>query len=187
MSEDHLRYPIGRFEPKRDPTWHNRKELVQLIAGIAIELRELVQGLTLEQLKLPYRPGGWCIQQIIHHMADNDTNACLRLKRALTEDQPLASSYREDQFAELTDYSDAPIEWSITLLEVLHKRIVIVLNSLSEEQYRRTLQTGPLGIITIDTAVERFVWHNQHHTAQIRSLIERMGWHTEEQHELRLP
>lgn len=181
MSDDLLRYPIGRFESSLSPTCHSRQQLVQQIAGIGAELRELVQDLTLEQLQIPYRPDGWCIQQIVHHMADNDMNACLRLKRALTEDQPLASSYREDRFAELSDYIDAPIEWSITLLEALHKRIVIVLNSLSEEQYGRTLQTGPLGIITIDTALERFVWHNRHHMAQIKSLIERMGWRTEEQ------
>ncbi|MBD3922173.1 putative metal-dependent hydrolase [Paenibacillus sp. PR3] len=182
MSEDLLRYPIGKFEPNLSPTWHNRHQLVQQIASIGTELRELVQDLTLEQLKVPYRQEGWCIQQIIHHMADNDTNACLRLKRALTEDQPVASSYREDRFAELSDYIDAPVEWSITLLEALHKKIIIVLNSLSEEQYRRTLQTGPLGIITIDTAVERLVWHNQHHMAQIKSLIERSCWRTKEQH-----
>ncbi|GMK41310.1 hypothetical protein PCCS19_43660 [Paenibacillus sp. CCS19] len=103
-------------------------------------------------------------------------NAYLRLKRALTEEQPKASSYREDLFAELNDYSDASIELSIALLEALHNRLVIVLKSLSEDQFQRTLQTGLLGIITIDIAVQRFEWHNRHHMAQIQSLIERMGW-----------
>ncbi|PWV94517.1 DinB family protein [Paenibacillus cellulosilyticus] len=175
---DALRYPIGQFEPNLAPTLQDRRQLIHQIAGLTDELRDLVRDLTPEQLKVPYRPEGWCIQQIIHHLADNDTNACLRLRRALTEDQPAASSYREDLFAELSDYSDAPIELSITLLEALHKRLVILLSRLSEDQFQRKLQTGLLGIITIDTAVQRLVWHNRHHMAQIQLLIERKGWRT---------
>lgn len=173
---DTLRFPIGHFQPNLSATSQDRRALVQQIAELSCSLRELVVDLTSEQLKVPYRQGGWCIQQIVHHMADNDMNASLRLKRALTEEQPIASSYREDLFAELSDYSDSPIELSIALLEALHQRLVIVLRSLSEEQFQRTLQTGLLGVITIDTAIQRLVWHNQHHLAQIASLIERMGW-----------
>jgi uncharacterized damage-inducible protein DinB len=179
MTVDQLRYPIGQFEPNLAPTPQHRQQSIQQLLELSGTLRELVGDLSQEQLKVPYRPGGWCIQQIIHHMADNDTNACLRLKRALTEDQPIASSYREDLFAELIDYDEAPIELSITLLEVLHKRFVILLNGLDDEQLQRTLQTGLLGILTVDTAVQRFVWHNRHHTGQIQSLIERMGWRTD--------
>lgn len=179
MTVDLLRFPIGQFEPNLSPTQQDRQQLIQQLSGISDELRDLIRSLTPEQLKVPYRTDGWCIQQIIHHMADNDMNASIRLRRALTEEQPVASSYRENLFAELSDYNDAPIELSILLLEALHKRIVIVLSNLEEEKFQRTLQTGLLGIITIDTAMQRLVWHNRHHMAQIQSLIERMGWRME--------
>ncbi|WP_338043983.1 DinB family protein [Paenibacillus lutrae] len=126
---DRFRYPIGLFEPVPNPTSQQRKKWIEDIAAIPGILRHTVHDLTSEQLLTPYRPGGWTVQQVIHHMADNDMNAFLRFKRALTEDLPAASSYREDLWAELNDYS-APVETSLVLLESLHSRFAVLLHSL---------------------------------------------------------
>lgn len=173
---DQTRFPIGRFEPIPAPSSEERQSFIIQIPDITITLRHTVTNLTLDQLQTPYRPEGWTIQQVVHHMADNDMNAYLRFKRALTEDEPLAHSYREDLWAELNDYKDVPIETSILLLESLHSRFLSVLNGMNRDEYQRKLKTQLLGSITLDIALQRFVWHNRHHIAQITSLIKRNGW-----------
>lgn len=173
---DTLRFPIGHFEPIPDPSSEDRQHFISQIPDLTIMLRRILKDLNPEQLQTPYRPDGWTIQQIVHHLADNDMNAYLRFKRALTEEEPLAGSYRQDLFAELNDYKDVPVETSILLLEALHSRFLILINGLEPDDFKRRLRTQPLGLITLDTALQRFVWHNRHHIAQIRSLIDRMGW-----------
>ncbi|WP_338042334.1 YfiT family bacillithiol transferase [Paenibacillus alba] len=151
-------------------------DCIHQIADIVKTLRDVVNPLNYDQLQVSYRPGGWSTQQIIHHMADNDMNAYLRLKRALTEDEPIANSYREDLFAELNEYKDMPIEMSVLLLEQLHKRMITLLNSLRTEEFQRKFKTQALGLITIDIALQRFVWHNQHHISQIKLLKDSKRW-----------
>lgn len=173
---DSIRYPIGRFEAVTESTPEQRHSCMERIPELAVQLKELIGGLRAEQLHVPYRPKGWTILQIVHHMADNDMNAYIRLKRALTEPEPAASSYREDLWAELGDYGHVPIEVSLRLMESLHIRLYVVLQHLNERQYKRKFSTQALGLITVDIAVQRFVWHNSHHIAQIRSFLQRKGW-----------
>lgn len=158
---DKIRYPIGPFEPIINPSIEDRLYFIDQIPEIAISLRKILKGLKPEQLQVPYRLDGWTIQQIVHHLADNDMNAYLRFKRALTEDEPMSSSYREDLWAELSDYKDVPID----------RRFLILLKGLKPNDFNRKLRTQALGMITIDTALQRFVWHNRHHISQIGSLI----------------
>ncbi|GGA15540.1 putative metal-dependent hydrolase [Paenibacillus marchantiophytorum] len=166
-----IRYPIGQFVAKSALSVEERNKCLQGISDIAKSLRDVLKDLDHEQLQVPYRPGGWTSQQVVHHMADNDINAYLRLKRALTEDEPVASSYREDLFAELSDYRDVPVQVSIALLESLHTRLVALLRGGSQNAFNRQFSTQALGRISIDTALQRFLWHNQHHIAQIASII----------------
>ncbi|MFD0677786.1 MULTISPECIES: YfiT family bacillithiol transferase [unclassified Paenibacillus] len=173
---DKLRFPMGQFAPLLNPNLEERRNFIDQIPTIAITLRSLVMGLQPDQLQIPYRPEGWTIQQIVHHIADNDMNAYLRFKRALTEDEPMSQTYREDLWAELSDYKDTPVETSILLLELLHSRFLILINSLRPEDFNRRLKTQVLGKITIDTALQRLVWHNQHHISQIKTLIDHKGW-----------
>ncbi|BBI35820.1 YfiT family bacillithiol transferase [Cohnella abietis] len=173
---DEIRFPIGQFEPNLNPTDEDRSYVISQIPNITLTLKSLVENLTPDQLQIPYRPNGWTIQQIVHHLADNDMNAYLRFKRALTEFEPLGNSYREDLWAELIDYKEIPVEESILLLEVLHRRLLILLNGLAPDEFNRGLRTQVLGTITLDTALQRFVWHNQHHISQIKSLMDSEGW-----------
>ncbi|UNK16953.1 putative metal-dependent hydrolase [Paenibacillus sp. N3/727] len=169
---ERIRFPLGHFEPILNPTSEERKNFINQIPDITITLRNLLKNLEFDQVRIPYRPDGWTIQQIVHHLADNDMNAYLRFKRALTEDEPLSDSYREDLWAELNDYREVPIETSISLLEILHSRFLILLNGLNPEDYNRKFRTQVLGKITLDTALQRFVWHNQHHMSQIKAFID---------------
>lgn len=173
---DNIRYPLGQFVLKSHLSEEERNQIIQQISGVSLTLTDTLKGLTEDQLQTPYRPGGWTVQQVVHHMADNDMNAYLRLKRALTEVEPLSDTYREDLWAELSDYKDVPIETSISLMGLLHSRLTILLRGLQADDFARTLRTQVLGSITIEIALQRFVWHNSHHIAQIQSLKERMDW-----------
>jgi hypothetical protein len=171
-----IRFPIGQFEPIINPSLEDRANFVNQIPKITKTLRNIMKDLQPDQLNIPYRQDGWTIKQIVHHLADNDMNAYLRFKRALTEDEPISSSYREDLWAELSEYRDVPIENSLLLIETLHSRFLILLNGLKPDQFRRKLKNQVLGSITLDTALQRFVWHNRHHISQIESLIKPRGW-----------
>lgn len=169
--EEQRRYPIGRFAPPKEVTSESRSLLIEEIPQLVRELKEAIEALKAAQsdpLNYCYRPGGWTVRQIVHHMADNDMNAYIRFKRALTEDGPRASSYREDLWAELADGKEMPIEHSLMLIEVLHSRFYYLLKALRDEQFERTLVTEVLGSISLDAALQRFIWHNRHHIAHIR-------------------
>jgi uncharacterized damage-inducible protein DinB len=172
---DHFRYPIGQFESIQNPTPEQLNKWIEDISEIPNILRLNVQNLTFEQLLTQYRPGGWTVQQVVHHMADNDMNAFIRFKRALIEDSPTAGSYREDLWAELSDYR-TPIETSLVLLESLHSRFVSLLRSLHLSDFQRTFTSPTHGVMSLDVATQRYAWHGRHHIAQITSLKERLGW-----------
>lgn len=171
---EQIRFPIGQFQLIEHPTPEDRDRWIQEITDIPRILRLTVQDLTEEQLHIPYRPGGWTVCQVVHHMADNDMNAYIRFKRALTEDNPMASSYREDLWAELSDYR-TPLEPSLVLLESIHSRFVVLLRSLHLSDFQKTFTSPTHGEMSLDVATQRYTWHGRHHIAQISSLKERLG------------
>lgn len=172
---DDFRYPIGKFEQIENPTSKQRNKWIEDISETGKILRLAVENLTIEQILTQYRPGGWTVQQVIHHLADNNMNAFIRFKKALTEDSPAAVSYREDLWAELSDYR-TPIESSLILLESINIRFVAILRSLHPSDFKRTFTSPTHGVMSLNVATQRYVWHDRHHISQIESLKERMGW-----------
>lgn len=167
-------YPIGQFQLIENPASDDRNRCIQEIADIPQTLRHTVHNLTEEQLLIPYRPGGWTVCQVVHHMADNDMNAYIRFKRALTEDNPTVSSYREDLWAEWSDYR-VPIEPSLVLIASIHSRFVALLQSLHVSDFQKKFTSPTHGEMSLDVATQRYAWHGHHHIAQIASLKERLG------------
>jgi hypothetical protein len=125
-----------------------------------------------EALQLSYRPGGWTGRQVIHHVADSHMNCYFRYRLALTEDNPTIRPYDEAAWAELPDVAATPITVSLTLLDVLHTRWVMLLHHLSEAQWQRTFyHPGNNTTRTLDQTLALYAWHGQHHLAQLKSLI----------------
>ena len=171
-----LQYPIGKVERKTRLTEGERKLFIQQIADAPANLRKAVAGLSGQQLDTPYRPGGWTVRQVVHHVADSHMNAYIRVKLALTESQPPVKPYNEKLWSELFDVNAAPVEASLRLLESLHERWVLLLRSLGPDDFARTLMHPEQGVITVNSIVNIYGWHGRHHTAHITSLRERMGW-----------
>ena len=172
---DH-RYPIGKFQKQDTITDEQRKEFIKNIAEAPEKLRTAVQGLSEHQLNTSYREGGWTVRQVIHHLPDSHLNAYVRFKLVMTEENPTIKTYYENLWAELYDARTAPIETSLLLLESLHKRWVMFLQSLKPSDFSRTFHHPEHGIMKLDHLVQLYSWHGRHHVAHITSLRERMKW-----------
>jgi len=171
-----LRYPLGQFRMEVEPAEEERPRLIDQIAETPLRLRRAVEGLTAEQLDTEYRPGGWTVRQVVHHVPDSHLNSYIRFKLALTEEEPTIRPYDEDRWARLEDSRITPIETSLDLLEALHERWVVLLRSLRTEDFRRTFRHPALGTISLDKNVALYAWHGRHHVAHITALRERMNW-----------
>jgi uncharacterized damage-inducible protein DinB len=171
-----LSYPIGRFTWEGPSTPEQRMHFINEIAATPGRLYNAVAGLSSEQLEAPYRPGGWTVRQVVHHVPDSHLNSYMRFKFALTEDQPTIKAYDEARWAELEDSRSTPIDVSIALLDALHQRWTTLLRSLSQEDYLRTFQHPEIGVVSLDRNLALYAWHGAHHVAHITSLRERMGW-----------
>jgi uncharacterized damage-inducible protein DinB len=173
---DDLRYPIGQFswKPSSDPG--RRLLLLPQLAEMPGHLRTAVANLSPDQLDTAYRPGGWTVRQVVHHLADAQMNWYIRIKLAVTEDSPVVKPYDEARWAELHDARTASPDPSLMLLDGLYRRWVELFQTLSEEQWKRRIVHPERGIMLMDTMLALCVWHGRHHTAHITELRKREGW-----------
>jgi uncharacterized damage-inducible protein DinB len=171
------RYPIGRFEFDGKAGPELRQRWIAEIAAAPAALRAAVADLTPNQLDTPYREHGWTVRQVAHHLPDSHLNAYVRIKLALTEEEPVIKPYNEARWAELPDAAATPVETSLTLLECLHRRWVLLLRELGPTEFSRRLRHPEHGrSMGLDEVLAMYAWHGRHHVAQIVSLRRRMGW-----------
>jgi hypothetical protein len=173
-----LRYPIGKHEMYRGAalSTKERNDAIDKIAQTPASLKAAISGLTPAQLDTPYRPEGWTVRQVVHHLPDSHMNAYVRFKLALTENEPTIKPYDEALWARLPDSRDTPIEVSLALLTALHERWVTLLRGMRPEEFARRVNHPEIGIVTLDSFLDTYAWHGQHHVAHITSLRERQGW-----------
>ena len=174
---DTLRYPIGKYEKPEFYTPEMIAEWLHVLQALPSWMDAAIENLDYDQLQVPYRDGGWNIQQVVHHVADSHMNAYVRLKLALTEDNPVVKPYDEGAWALLADTKLAPANLSVTLLHALHIRMVILLRNISEADWLRTYyHPEHKRNFPVWELVALYAWHSRHHTAHIRQLRSRMGW-----------
>ena len=171
-----LRFPIGRFQRPASLSPQQRRDAIESIAAAPAWLRAAVAGLSAAQLDTPYRPDGWTVRQVVHHVPDSHMNAVTRFKLALTEDVPTIKPYDEAAWAKLEDARSTPIETSLSLVDGLHDRWVRILNAMSDADFARELRHPENGPMTLDQMLALYEWHGRHHVGHITSLRERNGW-----------
>lgn len=170
------RYPLGPMPQPLSLTPGERAGAMSALRALPAELRAAVSRLDDGQLDTPYRDGGWTLRQVVHHVADSHLNAFIRLKLALTEDNPTVKPYEEGRWADLPDMR-LPVEVSLGLLDSLHTRWAAVLENLTPEDWAREWTHPAQGqTFTVDTLAAMYAWHGRHHTAHILGLRERRGW-----------
>jgi len=176
MTDLDLRYPIGPYVPPDAFTVEWRQTSIDRIAAAPAALRAAVRGLTDAQFDLPYRPGGWTVRQVVHHVPDSHLNAYLRLKCALTEERPTIKPYDEGAWALLEDSRSTPIETSLRLLESVHDRFVRLWRAMSAEEFGRRYVHPESGEHSLNFLLGMYAWHGDHHVAHITSLRTRVGF-----------
>lgn len=171
-----LSYPIGKFAMPATCSAAQRAQWIDTIAATPGQLRRAVQGLTDRQLDTPYRPGGWTVRQVTHHVPDSHINAYVRTKLALTEAVPMIKPYDEERWALLADTKVVPAATTLTLLECVHERWVAVLRAASAADFAREYVHPVSGKHTLAAMVGMYAWHGAHHVAHVTRLREREGW-----------
>ena len=171
-----LAYPTGKFTKPTEFTPELRASWIAAIASTPAEFRAAVSGLNDEQLDTPYRPGGWTVRQVVHHVPDSHVNAYVRFKLALTEDVPTVKPYDEAAWALLEDVKSTPVETSLTFLDVVHDRWLRIIRSLDQAAFERRYRHPDTGNHSLDYMLAMYAWHGRHHTAHVTRLRERMGW-----------
>lgn len=150
-------------------------EQITAINMLPIELQNAVSGLNDQQLDTPYRDGGWTVRQVVHHLADSHLNAYIRTKLMVAEDHPMLKPYNQDDWATLPD-NQLPIEASLQLLQGLHQRWGMLLESLTDEEWKRTAFHPENGVMSLHDIAQNYAAHGRNHVAQITGLRKRMGW-----------
>jgi hypothetical protein len=174
--ETDLRYPIGKFQRPAVATAQDRESWIATLAAAPARFRDAVRGLDDAQLGTPYRPDGWTVRQVVHHVPDSHMNSYIRFRLALTETDPIVKPYDEAQWANLHDAHTMSVEPSLQLLESLHLRWVNLLNSLSPADFDRTFRHPEMGQMTLTANLALYAWHSRHHETHITALRNRMGW-----------
>jgi len=173
---DNLSYPIGKFKFDPDITVVKREEWTRKIESLPGQLKDSIEGLDEEQLDTPYRPGGWTVRQLIHHLADSHMHAYIRMRLALTEENPSVKTYDQDAWAALADAKSAPVEPSLSVIDGLHARWGQLLHSLASSDFKRTVQHPEMGQVELDLILQIYAWHGDHHVAHILALRRRQAW-----------
>ncbi len=174
---DSIRYPIGKFEAPATFDTTQSAAWIAAIEAMPLWLDHLIENLDAGQLETPYRPGGWTMNQTIHHLADSHLNAFVRFKLTLTEEQPAVKPYAEALWAETPECLSLPANISITLLHALHRRWAALMRSMSETQWQRCFfHPEQQRLIPLWELGAQYAWHGRHHTEQLLGLRQRMAW-----------
>lgn len=174
---EHLKYPIGKVSIPVPISSNQVKEWVKILEEFPGKITGLVKNLDDKQLDTPYRPEGWTIRQVVHHLADSHHNSYTRFKWTLTEDKPTIKAYFEERWAELHDSKSAPILLSLNALATTHAKLVYLLKGLSQDDLE-SIFIHPDGNeeVSLKENIGIYAWHSQHHYAHIENLIIRKGW-----------
>ena len=177
MDIEKQQYPIGIYSSPDVITGNVLSQWIEDISSFPKRIRKVVLDLTDEQLDTPYRQGGWTVRQVVHHCADSHMNSLMRFKLTLTEENPTIKPYLQDRWVELPDSKNAPIESSLKMLEGIHERWSILLNSFTEADLHKTFSHPEHGRgFRLDDTIGSYAWHCNHHLAHITELKKRMNW-----------
>ncbi|NII84414.1 MULTISPECIES: YfiT family bacillithiol transferase [unclassified Pedobacter] len=172
MDLEQLKYPIGQFSM---PEVFDQKQIdiwISEIETLPNELKEATENLTEKELNQTYRPEGWTLRQVVHHIPDSHINAYIRFKQAITEDVPVIRPYYEERWAETGEAKNGDVKLSIDLLAALHQRWVAFLKTLKQEDYQRKYIHPAQGKeLTLANMLGMYAWHGKHHLAHITNTI----------------
>lgn len=169
---EELKYPVGKFQVPTSYDEAFKKNAIEIFKLLPSKLKELSANLTEEQLAGKYRPEGWNIKQVIHHLADSHMNALIRVKLAITEDNPTIKPYQEKLWAELPDANNNDIASSILIIEGVHNRLLTLFQKLKSDQWeRKVFHPESKREMSVNFLLGLYSWHCNHHLGHIKNAI----------------
>lgn len=176
MNLEELKFPIGKYEPPLEIDQATVSEWISVLEKLPAELRETVENLSYEHLDSIYRPNGWAVKQVVHHLADSHMNSFIRFKLIRTEEKPTIRPYSQDGWALTPDANNSEIATSLNILDGVHVRLVTLLSDLHPDDWNRTFvhpehEKEP----TLGWMIGLYAWHSKHHLAHIKQAIEKEG------------
>lgn len=173
---EQLKYPIGKFTKPKIISEPLILEWIETIEALPEILYKLTKNLTIEQLNWPYRPNGWNIKQVVHHLADSHMNSIIRFKLAMTEDSPTIKPYHEDRWATLIDGNDNDLSHTLLLLKGLHAKMGTLLRSLTKADLKREFIHPEHGRrFSLAETIGVYAWHSKHHVTHIEQALKYKG------------
>nr|WP_294942179.1 putative metal-dependent hydrolase [uncultured Mucilaginibacter sp.] len=173
MTDEQMRYPVGKFVPPVSYIIEDKRKWISELRNLPGKVRNAIMPLTDRQLDTQYRTGGWTLRQVVHHLADSHMNSLVRFKLALTEENPTIKPYEEGDWALLPDYR-LPVEPSLRMLEGIHIHMVALFESFTEDQWDKTFHHPASGdTVTLKKALALYAWHSRHHLAHLTETIKK--------------
>lgn len=172
MSDETLRYPVGKFQPKDAYTAEEISKAIEAIEAAPQKVSEVFKKLSAKQLETAYRSEGWTARQVLHHLADSHMHAYIRFKWTLTESSPTIKAYNEKLWAETYEVAQDP-SLSVELLQALHKKWVTLLRSLKTEDFSKYFvhpETGKQ--VRLDRLAATYAWHGEHHLGHLKIILD---------------
>ena len=168
-----LKYPTGKFQPPSAFSMDAVKKHILELEALPALLENTIKEIPAGDLHYSYRPGGWNIKRIVHHIADSHANFHTRLRLTLTEELPTVKPYDENKWALLPDANAIDFESSLQILKGVHKRAVLLLNTLNEKDFQREYyHPENKKNFNLFWLLSLYAWHGKHHVAQITIALE---------------
>ena len=176
MNLEELKFPIGKFQFDPEISNDQLKLWIHTIETFSEELEIITKSLSVEQLNWRYRPEGWSVKQVVHHLADSHMNALIRIKLALTEESPTIRPYEEALWAQLVDGLNNDISASLKIISGVHERWTQVLKNLSEEEWNKMyFHPQHQRLFSVKEVIGIYDWHCKHHLAHIKQALDNNG------------
>jgi len=172
-----LKYPIGRLTIPVEVSTSMRRDYIKAINDLPMAIEDLTDNLSDEQLDTPYRPGGWTVRQLIHHIADSHMNAFTRFKLGMTEDEPTIRPYNQAAWCSMSDATILDPQLSLDIISGIHGRWVRVLHDMSDKDYNKNVFHPEMDRrLSLGQLLCQYGWHSNHHLAHLRDVHKRMNW-----------
>jgi len=172
-----LKYPIGNFKAPETYSMSENRKRIEIIRNLPDAMSKSIGSLNTAQLDTPYRPEGWTIRQLVHHVADSHINAFTRFKLGLTETNPTIRPYDQSAWCEMSDAKNLEPAVSMKIIEGIHGRWAHVLENMSDSDFNREIFHPEMNkSLHLGTMLALYSWHSSHHLAHINKLKERMNW-----------
>ena len=169
-----LKYPIGRFKKPLQVSAEDRKEWISTIQHFPEKLSVELSSMPEKYISSSYRPGGWTVSQLVHHLADSHINSYVRFKWALTEPVPLIKTYNQEAWGDLPDAKQTDIKHSLDILKGVHARWAHLLRSMSKDDFKKELKHPEFETnLSLEGLLALYDWHCKHHFAHISNFHKR--------------